>query len=233
MNASFDLIAAIGLTACAATVIGTLASEYAGNAQARRRIAVALGVWFLLVVVISAVGGFRGAPWRLGLALAVPAAAILWIVLADPARRQAVAAMSLPVLVGIHAVRALGILFVLLYAQGRLPAPFAPTAGWGDVFIGVTALPLAWAIHQQRPFWRELTLAWSLLGALDLVVAVALGVLSAPDSPLRVFENPPNGVEMISLPWILIPGFTVPLLFLCHVAVIARLRTAPRALPAE
>ena len=66
---------------------------------------------------------------------------------------------------------------------------------------------------------------------LGIVVAVSLGILSAPESPVRLFHGP-HSVAMTSLPWILIPGFLVPLLFLCHVAVIARLRVAPRPLAA-
>jgi len=43
--------------------------------------------------------------------------------------------------VGVHTVRLLGVTFVVLYAAHRLPAPFAPVAGWGDIFVGVTAAP--------------------------------------------------------------------------------------------
>ena len=55
-------------------------------------------------------------------------------------------AIPLPALVAAHAVRVLGIFFLILHAQGRLPAPFAPTAGWGDIVIGATALPVAWLV---------------------------------------------------------------------------------------
>ena len=37
----------------------------------------------------------------------------------------------------------LGVFFIALWALGRLPAPFAPSAGWGDVLVGLTALPIA------------------------------------------------------------------------------------------
>src|SRR5204862_7881053 len=52
-------------------------------------------------------------------------------------------------LIGVHTVRLLGISFIVLYAVGRLPAPFAPVAGWGDVFVGATAPLVAWLAHRQ------------------------------------------------------------------------------------
>jgi hypothetical protein len=79
-------------------------------------------------------------------------------------------------------------------ATGRLPPTFALTAGWGDIFVAATALPLAWAIHRRAAGWRPLALAWNAVAALDLVVAVSLGIGSAPDSPVRfIFESPDSG----------------------------------------
>jgi hypothetical protein len=55
-------------------------------------------------------------------------------------------ATPLPAPIAVNSIRILGIFFVALYTQGKLPAPFAPTAGWCDIFVGVTALPVAWWI---------------------------------------------------------------------------------------
>jgi hypothetical protein len=51
-------------------------------------------------------------------------------------------------LVGVHTVRLLGVSFIILFAAGRLPAPFAPVAGWGDIFVGATAIPVAWLVYR-------------------------------------------------------------------------------------
>ena len=95
--------------------------------------------------------------------------------------------------------------------RGPPSAPFAPSAGWGDVFIGATALPLAWAVTRFGARVRPLVLLWNAVGVADLVAAVTLGPLSAP-GPLQVFVGPPTSAIMTTLPWLLIPGFLVPCL---------------------
>ena len=100
-------------------------------------------------------------------------------------------ATPLPALIAVHAIRLLGIMFLVLYAEGRLPAPFAPSAGWGDMFIGATALPLAWAVTRFGAAMRPLVFLWSTVGVADLVAAVTLGALSAP-GPLQLFVGPPD-----------------------------------------
>jgi hypothetical protein len=124
-------------------------------------------------------------------------------------------------------------MFLVLYAEGRLPAPFAPSAGWGDVFIGATALPLAWAFMRFGDRVRPLVFLWSAIGVADLVVAVTLGPLSAP-GPLQVFVGPPDSSPMTSLPWLIIPGFLVPCLMFLHAVIFHRLakrETLDRRLP--
>jgi hypothetical protein len=224
---SLDILAAIGLTASAAIVVATLAVSY--PAPAERRIAAVLGLaaWFVLLVASTALDLFH--PMRgfgtagLGLALVLPTAVVAYTALATTERRRAVAEMPLAPLIGVHAIRVLGIGFILLYEAGRLPAPFAPIAGWGDIAIGLTALPVAWAVAHRLAGWRGLAIVWSLLGTLDLVTAIGLGVTSAPDSPIRLFYAGPDTSTMTTLPWILIPAYLVPILFLLHGVVLARL----------
>jgi hypothetical protein len=224
--ALLDLLSAIGLTASAAIVVGMLVFAHPRETALRARIAIGFAAWFALLVVLTAGGVFQPqlgtGTAGLGLAVLLPMVVITLGVLRSPEYRRAVREIALPVLIAVHAVRILGLDFLLLDAAGRLPAPF-PVAGWGDIFIGLTALPMAWAARHQIAGWRGLDVAWSLLGALDLIAAVGLGVASAPDSPVRIFYGPHDSALMTTLPWILIPGFLVPLLFLLHVAVLARL----------
>jgi hypothetical protein len=132
------------------------------------------------------------------------------------------ATTPLPALIAVHAIRLLGYTFIVLYAKGRLPAPFAPSAGWGDMFIGATALPLTWAVMRFGARVRPLVLLWNALGVADLVVALTLGPLSAP-GPLQVFVGPPDSSPMTTLPWLIIPGFLVPILLFIHVVIFTRL----------
>jgi hypothetical protein len=119
-------------------------------------------------------------------------------------------------------------LFVLLYTRGELPAPFAPSAGWGDIFAGVAALPLAWSIIRFGRHVAPLAFAWSVIGIADLVNAIALGALSAP-GPLQTFAGPPTSAIMTTLPWLIVPGFLVPSLMFIHVVIFTRLLAKSQA----
>ena len=161
----------------------------------------------------------------LGVAVILPVLALSLLTLGTDRGRSSILQTPLPVLTAIHALRVLGFTFVLLYTAGRLPAPFAPAAGWGDIFIGLTALPLAWFIsrNNSNALGYSLLWLWNILGLLDLVDAVALGATSSP-GPIQLFHVTPNASLMTTLPWIIIPCFLVPALAFFHIATFYRLR---------
>ena len=132
------------------------------------------------------------------------------------------AATPLPALIGLHAIRLLGVTFIILYAEGRLPAPFAPSAGWGDMFIGATALPLAWAVMRFGARVRPLVLLWNALGVADLVIALTLGPFRRRVR-FRFSLDRRTASPMTTLPWLIIPGFLVPILLFIHVVIFTRL----------
>jgi hypothetical protein len=117
----------------------------------------------------------------------------------------------------------LGAFFLVLHEHGRLPRTFALSAGWGDIAVALLAIPVAWLAHRGAPSWRSITLAWNAVAFVDLVAAVTLGIGSTPGSPVRfIYEEAVPGT-IGTLPWVLIPAFLVPLYFLTHLAVFARL----------
>lgn len=226
---SLDLLGAIGLGASAATVIVIPAAWYAHSRWPLTALHLA---WLIVVAALGATGALAPdalGTLGLGVTVALPLALVILATIASPALRSAFAAIPLETLVGLNAVRVLGAFFVLLYGAHRLPAPFAPTAGWGDIVIGVTALPLAWAVGRGHSGWSSLALLWNLLGLVDLVTAIGLGVTSAEGSPIRLFYGEPGTAIMTDLPWVVIPAFLVPSLLLSHLAIFRRLVTAPDA----
>jgi hypothetical protein len=221
----FDILSTVELSVSAAIAVTFLSWAMAESARNRITVLVALGAWFVLVLALGATGALGpaglGAP-GLGLAVVLPVAALVWAYRASPSVQEAITATPLPALIALNAIRLLGFSFIVLYAMGRLPAPFAPSAGWGDVAIGVTALPLAWAAAKFGARVRPLVLVWNALGVADLVAAVGLGALSAP-GPLQVFVGPPDSSAMTTLPWLMIPGFLVPILLFLHIVIFTRL----------
>ncbi len=222
-----DIIAAISLAVLSVLVWGTLIEARGGSAATRIKTAAVVAAWFVILVSLGALGVFSatGGSRIAAIAAAVLAPIALAIVAAatSPAVRWAALGIPPATLVAIHAGRLLGVFFLLLLAAGRLPPTFAHSAGWGDVLVGLTAGPLAWMIQRRRAGWRRAALVWNTLGALDLVAAVTLGIGSAPDSPLRFIFEPGSTVTLGTLPWLLVPGFLVPLYFTTHVALFARL----------
>jgi hypothetical protein len=153
------------------------------------------------------------------LAVAVPVAAFGIGYLTSAGFRQFVSSLDLRLLTAAQTFRVVGIVFVLLYYRGALPGAFALPAGWGDFAIGVTAPLLAW--YWRPPFPRGLFLAWNVLGSLDLVLAVTLGVLSSA-TPVGVLAGDVTTRLMGQFPLSLIPTFFVPLLLILHLISLIR-----------
>lgn len=224
-----DMIGAIAGTAVYAVLVGVLVGFSPVSGPAKLAAFAAAGVWGGIIVAVAALGGFApGATGPVpGPAFAFVGLLVLllgaWFLL--PRFRSALLAVPLPALVGLNAARLGGVSFLILAADGRLSAPFAPVAGAGDMVVGALAIPLAAMAAGgggERPAWLGV---WNALGALDLVVAVSLGVLSAPGTPLRVFTEGPGASAMTALPWIMIPAVFVPLYLLIHLTIAVRLRS--------
>jgi len=117
-------------------------------------------------------------------------------------------------LIRLHLWRFEGILFLILMAQGRLPALFALPAGIGDILVAATA---PWVARSaDAPSGRRRAIIWNVLGLTDLVVAIVLGVMTNP-GPAHVFDTVPNSAAMAHFPMALIPTFFVPLAMTLHV----------------
>jgi hypothetical protein len=117
-----------------------------------------------------------------------------------------------------------GAFFLVLAADGRLSTTFATSVGWGDVATGLLAVPLAILAWRHAGRVGGLFAAWNVFGALDLVIAIALGVLSAPGTPFQVFTEGVGTTTMGELPWTLVPSMLVPLYLLVHLVIAAKLR---------
>jgi hypothetical protein len=121
-------------------------------------------------------------------------------------------------LVGLQVYRVFGSIFVLGWIVGQLPGVFALPAGLGDTLVGILALPVAGVVSRTR----YAGVAWNVLGILDLIDAVALGVLTSPG---RLQLIVPDHTTLIgAYPLVLIPAFAVPLSALLHAVSLRQLR---------
>jgi hypothetical protein len=229
MAAMLDIIAALTFGAMFAVDVVVIVGLAPVRPRAKLTAFLVAAVWSSTIVTIAATGGF--APGTIG-PLPAPVLAFSALVLggvivwaASPAFRLALMQLPLPALVGINGFRIGGVFFLLLLSQGRLSAPFAPSAGWGDIVTGAAAIPLAAMAASHRPVPRGVLAMWNAFGALDLIVAITLAFLSAPGTPYQMFTDPPGTVVMTTLPWIGVATLLVPLYLLTHLTIAARLRS--------
>jgi hypothetical protein len=125
-------------------------------------------------------------------------------------------------LVGVQLYRALGAIFLILYATGKLPALFAWPAGLGDIAVGLLAPVVGLAYARAPRKAAGLARAWNVFGILDLAVAVGTGFVTVP-SLLQPIEVQPTSELMTLLPMVLIPVYLVPLSIVLHLASLAKL----------
>lgn len=138
--------------------------------------------------------------------------------------------LDLPALIALHTFRILGVIFVVAWSAGTLPAGFALPAGLGDVAVGLSAPFVAAAVAQRRRHYTVLARFWTLAAIADLVVAVTSGILHAP-SPIGVLAGPVTTDAMARYPLSLIPSFLVPLallLHLCALGELSKIRAEPQ-----
>jgi hypothetical protein len=188
--------------------------------------ALILVLWLAGSIALGAMGAFQATSSDIptiqyGVFLPILAGALL--IWRSPAVARILDAVPQSWIVSVQVYRALGVVFLILYATGKLPGLFAWPAGVGDILVGVLA-PVVGLSYARHPHQNgDLVSAWNLFGIGDLAVAVGTGFLSAPSLLQPFLVEPPN--ELITqFPLVLIPVFLVPLSILLHVASLAKLR---------
>jgi hypothetical protein len=185
-----------------------------------------LSLWFFVALGGSVLGVFdsdRRPPIPLGAAAILPVVIFAIAYLKWAEFRQFVLASNLRVLTLAQIWRVGGIVFLMLYHEGVLPGVFALPAGWGDIAIGATAPLVAWAISSKKNFLKQIFVLWNVLGMLDLVMAVSLGILASA-GPLGILAGDITTRAMGTFPLSLIPTFFVPLLMILHLIALGRVR---------
>jgi hypothetical protein len=199
--------------------------------QAVTGVAVVLVAWFFVTLTLTWLGFYRGALSRtptIQYGVLIPIIAGFVIFRGSRMLRRVIEAVPQEWIVGVQVYRALGAIFLVLYAAGRMPGLFAWPAGVGDVIVGLLA-PVVGIAYARRPRSAAgLLRTWNLLGIGDLMVALATGFLTSP-SPLGILAFDTPNVLITAFPLAMIPVFLVPLSILLHLASLKKLRSAQRA----
>jgi hypothetical protein len=177
--------------------------------------------WFVFTALttVQGVGRVPGALFG----ILFPVIGVSLFMIFNPAARSAVLKAYVPLLVALHTTRIAGGLFIPLFWEGRLSNPFAYIAGGGDLLSAALAIPAAYIAWQAKAGWEKWVLAWNVIGFVDFMSAITLGITSQPGSPLQIFFDAPGTGILGALPWRFIPSYFVPLYIMIHVALFVRL----------
>ena len=158
----------------------------------------------------------------IGIALALALLALAVCLLVSPSLRRLVTNQKHLILLNLW--RLVGLVFLMLMADGQMPALWALPAGIGDVIVGAMA---PWiAARVDGPQGRRSAIIFNLFGMADLVVAVGLGIMTSP-GPGQVFHTTPTSELATRFPFALVPAFLVPLAFVLHVISLWQLLGGP------
>lgn len=215
---SYLQVFAVILPALALSLI-TLGATGAGLSTRRTAMAVAVvatifGVWYALVVVLAKAGllmppvAFTDPPYALIPLLG--GAALLWALgRLTRTGRLILDNLDHVHLISIQSLRLMGGLFLVGWAMGVLPWQFALPAGVGDITAGIAAIQATRAAHRGDANAEQLIRRASIIGLLDFVVAVSLGIVTSPGVLQLMAFDKPNIIN--AYPLALFPMFIVPI----------------------
>jgi hypothetical protein len=219
----------VGLTAAVVIAIFMVlwrARESARQAWVAVVSAVVLGGWAFVAALLARRGFFLPpdlySPPPVGIALGLALGVLAVCLLISPPLRGLLTNQRHLILLNLW--RLVGIVFLMLMANGQMPALWALPAGIGDVIVGAAA---PWiARHVDTPRGQRRAVIFNLFGMADLIVAVGLGVMTSP-GPAHVFHTTPTSEFATRFPFALVPTFLVPLAFILHVVSLWQLLGGP------
>jgi hypothetical protein len=223
-----NLVGAIlGMMAVAINLVA-VTSVLSGSLAPRLSLAAIAGAWVGLASGLGSAGSLAFSPNQpvplVGVLFAMPLVIVGALVLRSPRVRSSLMAIPMSLLIGLNALRLLGVLFLFLAAAGRLSGPFPYSAGLGDMITGALAIPLALSVARSKKLPVSAIARWNIFGTLDLFAAVALGITSAAGSPLQLIHAGVGSEAMQYLPFCLVPTVLVPFYLITHAVIAAQLR---------
>ena len=191
---------------------------------ARSFIGVVMTTWFLIVLALASMGMFYDTPGELPISIfwanAVPLTLFIGLYAFSSWVRAVVRSLDLSLLAGLHAIRTLGLSFLVLAGIAQLPWLFAIPAGVGDIMVALSAPFIAlYAAKQVGFIASNRFLWWNIFGLLDFFVAVGTGSASRLIGPEVLGASMD---AMSTLPLVMIPAFTVPMFIITHIIMLMR-----------
>ena len=130
--------------------------------------------------------------------------------------------LPISVLIACQAFRfPLELLMHRAYSEGVMPYQMS-YSGWNfDILTGLTALPVAWALHYRRA-GRRLAVVWNVMGSLLLLNIVTIAVISTPI--VGLFGPDLLNTWVMFPPFVWLPAVMVLMALVGHLLVARKIR---------
>ena len=185
--------------------------------------------WMLLQSVIAITGFYTvttSMPPRF-IFLVLPPLITIIILFSTAKGRRFVDGLNSKQLVWLHTVRIpVELVLYWLFVGKQVPQLVTFEGSNFDILSGITAAPVAWFGYHKKAFPRWLLLLWNFICLLLLLNVVVHAILSAP-FPFQVFGFDQPMLAVLYFPYVLLPGFIVPLVLLSHLVCIRQLIIKP------
>ena len=222
---STSLVALIVVSAAIVVLALFLVMWHERTTKRTATVAVVSGIvlvaWMVSTCVLASSGFYlppSSGPPPVGVQLLFALALLAVAVIASPSLRSLLTNQAN--LIRLNVWRLVGAVFLALMLTGQVPAIWALPAGLGDVLIGATAFWVAGRL--EAPGGRKRAIIFNLLGLLDLIVAISLGMITSPGST-QLLQTTPSAGLLTQFPLVLVPTFLVPLAIANHLVSLKQL----------
>jgi len=192
------------------------------NRRIAQAVLAGLVVWFLyagLMAHFGILGNSETRPPGIAFIVGPVLLFLIFFVVRPSASAQGVLAFPLWLILGTQCFR-IGVELFLhqLWIEGLIPKMMTFAGANIDIYIGLSAPLIAWSSTRGR-WGLKLAGAWSILGLLALLNVVTRSILTAP-GPLNLIHAEVPDRMLGTFPFLLIPGFFVPLAVVLHLLAI-------------
>lgn len=191
----------------------------------KRFLFLGLVILWLTGLSIAAARGFfsdfSSTPPHIAFALA-PMIIVLLVIAFHRGLREPIRKLPQTGLIGLQSFRILMEVILFFLVLGKRISPQMTVGGNNyDVLAGISAAILGSWLLRGKKLPNDFILWWNVMCMLILGVTVVTGILSAP-TRFRVFVDDVDTSIIGTWPYILLPGFVVPMAFLLHILSIRK-----------
>lgn len=184
-----------------------------------------LAFWLILQSIVAISGFYQNTtalPPRFMLVLAPPAA-IIFMVFLSKKGQWFLNGLDVSKLTLIHTIRIpVELILYGLYTQALIPELMTFSGKNLDVLAGLTAPFIYYFGYKKGWLNRRFLITWNVFSFGLLLNIIASAILSAP-FPFQQFAFEQPNVALLQFPFVLLPGFVVPVVLFCHLVALRSL----------